>query len=517
MKKQAFAACLAAVCTAVCGVFADDVPGFLPETVVIAPGNGVTTNVTETLSGMCNVQVNDGATGGGIVTLSALNRYMGGTYVKSGTLVANTIENLGVPNSLGIGAGVTNAIVLGNGTLRRFSAVNGCLIKTGPGTMTIATPATVEGRLNTFNGGVMGSINDLPNIGANGDGASTGYSGFTILNGRVVIDTPNTVTNNFGSAEFVVGKNSTSAANAETPAHLEIRGGYNNLGNFLAIGRANGNTTTAPEGLSSTVTISGGYTWAQNVSMGYTINNPNVTAKPVLNVVGGELRASYLRLCDQPSKGYVTVNVTSGGILRSTGSYGGGQNAGGGKIYINVSSNGTFRCDTNFNTFQNAGASNTCIIKLFDDGILQANNFSCAQAGTARIEADGGILKPNGTIHERIVLALGEKGLKLQPRGNTTISSPVQTLAGVANDGGITISGGSSVTFAGQLSFTGPVTVTDNSSLVFNGVAPQGPVTMNGTGILRSTAPATLSSTAYIFLQSAQVQKLPLSFAEQES
>ena len=52
MKKQAFAACLAAVCTAVCGVFADDVPGFLPETVVIAPGNGVATNVAATLSGL---------------------------------------------------------------------------------------------------------------------------------------------------------------------------------------------------------------------------------------------------------------------------------------------------------------------------------------------------------------------------------------------------------------------------------------------------------------------------------
>ena len=531
MKKQAFAACLVVVCTAVCGVFADDVPGFLPETVVIAPGNGVATNVAATLSGMYNVQAGSGATGGGIVTLSALNRYMGGTYVKSGTLVANTIENLGVPNSLGVGAGVTNAIVLGNGTLRytgpdastdrdvlilmpagaekhagvldlehdltfsgRFSAVNGCLIKKGPGTMTIASPATIPGCRNSFYGGTLGDINQVPNIGANGDGATVGIAGFIILNGRVVIDTPDTVTNYFGNNEFVVGRNSTTASNAETPAHLEIRGGYNNLGNFLAIGRANGNTTTAPDGLSSTVTISGGYTWAQNVSMGYTINNQNVTAKPVLNVVGGELRAGYLRLCDHPSQGYVTVNVTSGGILRSTGAYGGGQNVGGGKIYINVSSNGTFRCDTNFNTFQNSGASNTCIIKLFDDGILQANNFTCAQAGTARIEADGGILKPNGTIHERIVLALGEKGLKLQPRGNTAISSPVQTLAGVANDGGITISGGSSVTFAGQLSFTGPVTVTDNSSLVFNGVAPQGPVVMNGTGMLRCTAPATFSS-----------------------
>ena len=37
------------------------VPGFLPETVVIAPGDGVATNVSEALSGRYNVQAGDGA------------------------------------------------------------------------------------------------------------------------------------------------------------------------------------------------------------------------------------------------------------------------------------------------------------------------------------------------------------------------------------------------------------------------------------------------------------------------
>ena len=136
----------------------------------------------------------------------------------------------------------------------------------------------------------------MPNIGANGDGATVGISGFIILNGRVVINTPNTVTNYFGNSEVVVGRNSTSSG-TETAAHLDVYGGYNELGNFLAIGRANGNTTTAPGGLSSTVNIYGGYTWVNNISMGYTIGDANVTAKPVLNVFGGELRTSYMRLC----------------------------------------------------------------------------------------------------------------------------------------------------------------------------------------------------------------------------
>ena len=530
MKKQAFVACLAAVSMAVCGAYADDVPGFLPETVVIAPGNGVATNVTAALSGLCNVQVNDGVTGGGIVTLgNSFNSYLGGTYVKSGTLVADAIGNWGAASSIGLASSVTNAIVLGNGTLHytgpdastdrsvliqmpagaekhaavlnldhdltfsgRFSAVNGCLIKTGPGTMTIATPATIAGCRNTFYGGTLGDINKVPDIGANGDGAKIGIAGFIIMNGRVVIDTPDTVTNYFGNNEFVVGKNSTTAAGAETAAHLDVYGGYNELGTFLAIGRANGNTTTAPSGLSSTVNIYGGYTRADNISMGYTIGNANVTAKPVLNVFGGELRANYLRLCDHPSQGYVTVNV-SGGILRSTGSYAAGQNAAGGTIYINVSSNGTFRCDTDFNFFK-SGSGYTDIVRLFDDGILQANNFNCDGTGTARIEADGGVIKPNGSVNAKIVTVLGEKGLTINARGNTTWNGAIQTLSGVTRDGGLTVTGGKAVTFAGNLSFTGPITCSDSSQLLFSGKVPAGPVCALGSGILRSTVAATFPS-----------------------
>lgn len=532
MKKRAIVLAVLSACVGagVCGARADDVPGFLPETVVIAPGNGVATNVAATLSGMYNVQAGSGATGGGIVTLAnSFNSYLGGTYVKSGTLVADAIGTWGAASSIGTAAGVTNALVIGNGTLRytgpdastdrdvlilmpagaekhagvldlehdltfsgRFSAVNGCLIKKGPGTMTIASPDTIAGCRNSFYGGTLGEINQVPNIGANGDGATVGIAGFIILNGRVVIDTPDTVTNYFGNNEFVVGKNSTTASGAETAAHLDVYGGYNDFGSFLAIGRANGNTTTAPSGLSSTVNIYGGYTWVNNISMGYTISNTGVTAKPVLNVYGGELRTSYLRLCDHPSKGYVTVNV-SGGILRSTGDYTGANNTAGGTIYINVSTNGHFQCDKNFNFFK-GGSGSTGIVRIFDGGTLQANNFNCDGTGTARIEADGGVIKPNGTVNARIVTALGEKGLTINARGNTTWNGAIQTLSGVAQDGGLTVTGGKAVTFAGNLTFTGPITCSDGSQLLFSGKVPAGPVCMLGSGILRSSVAATFPS-----------------------
>ena len=226
--------------------------------------------------------------------------------------------------------------------------------------------------------------------------------------------------------------------------------------------------------------------------MGYTISNTGVTAKPVLNVYGGELRTSYLRLCDHPSQGYVTVNV-SGGILRSTGDYAGGNNTAGGTIYINVSTNGLFQCDKNFNFFK-GGSGSTGIVRIFDGGTLQANNFNCDGTGTARIEADGGVIKPNGTVNARIVTALGEKGLTINARGNTTWNGAIQTLSGATRDGGLTVTGGKTVTFAGNLTFTGPITCSDSSQLLFSGKVPAGPVCALGSGILRSTVAATFPS-----------------------
>ena len=84
--------------------------------------------------------------------------------------------------------------------------------------------------------------------------------------------------------------------------------------------------------------------------------------------------------------------------------------------------------------------------------------------------------------------------MTINARGNTTWNGAIQTLSGVAQDGGLTVTGGKTVTFAGNLTFTGPIICSDGSQLLFSGKVPAGPVCALGSGILRSSVAATFPS-----------------------
>ena len=63
------------------------------ETLVFAPGNGVTTNVSERLAAGVDIQVNEGTSGGGIVNLlDPLNGAIRTATVKCGTLGVETLR-----------------------------------------------------------------------------------------------------------------------------------------------------------------------------------------------------------------------------------------------------------------------------------------------------------------------------------------------------------------------------------------------------------------------------------------
>ena len=63
----------------------------MADTVTIAPGNGVFTNVTARIAGETDVEINSGTSGGGIVRLNAANGYVGTTTVNCGTLVVDSV------------------------------------------------------------------------------------------------------------------------------------------------------------------------------------------------------------------------------------------------------------------------------------------------------------------------------------------------------------------------------------------------------------------------------------------
>ena len=186
------------------------------ETLVFAPGNGVTTNVTERLAAGVDVQANEGAGGGGIVNLmNAGNGAIGTATVKCGTLGFEDIARSSIGTlSLGNGtfryrgaapATANMKVVLDTAalddagviwcdgdlkTIGTFDVNNGALIKAGPGSFTLATAARPDGQRQLLARSVAGrNWNWIMNMKANGDSPTQAYGNLTVREGHFVIDT----------------------------------------------------------------------------------------------------------------------------------------------------------------------------------------------------------------------------------------------------------------------------------------------------------------------------------------
>ena len=252
------------------------------ETTVFAPGNGVTTNVAEQLPAGVDIQANTGTSGGGIVNLiNPLNGAIGTATVKCGTLGVETLRRSGQKGGIG-------SLSLGNGTFRyagstpattdmdilldtaasndaavvwcdgdlkttgAFDANNGAMIKTGPGTLTIATTARTGCQI--FSHSRQGTHYDyIMNMKANGDAPTQGYGNLTVREGHLVIDTPNTVTNILGwhddaydaSSYILVGcRSGATGAGSEPYGHLDIKSGTVYHRGLVLVGYRNGTSTT---------------------------------------------------------------------------------------------------------------------------------------------------------------------------------------------------------------------------------------------------------------------------------
>ncbi len=329
------------------------------ETIVIAPGNNVASNVTEAITGPVNVQINDTPSGGGLVTLSALNDYMGYTYVKSGTLSVGNVGSVLEPSAIGAAARAANAVIVGNGTfhftgdygvtdrdflflpdsslktapgiikvdagceLRVTGRVTGfgdgqaSFAKIGDGTFTIATrtPGTHNMFKANHNSHNSGSVQVRPN----GDSITCGVSCYNVLAGRVVIDVAAGVTNSFANETLVGAQDPTVGG-----AHLDIKGGYNDFIQWLAIARKSGNASTDTARDFCSVNVSGGTTRIHSLGFGYGVTAHE--ALGILNVTGGTVdNHSQLRVDHAGSRGIINV---SGGSLKLKNTYVANQGAG---------------------------------------------------------------------------------------------------------------------------------------------------------------------------------------------
>lgn len=527
----AYAAALSVVAY---GVSADDLTAYgLPaETRVYAPGNNVATNVTERIEGAVNVQANTTSTGGGLVTLANnTNTFSGGAYVKSGTLAVPSVGRALLPSALGQSTKYSGTrLVLGNGTFHYTGPAatldgdiliksdqtlhDGCrpvvmkvdkelvltgqvkvdgansaaFMKSGPGTLILRT--RTAGVQNTFaRGGQITFGNGYINAPANGDSPMAAVSSFQVTDGRFVIDTPNTVTNVFGSHESGIGIRSTSEANGETAAYLDIYGGVNRFGNWLCAARNNGDTTTAPQGRRSEITVYGGDSSANNFGLAYCADNKqNYTMTGVMTVHGGRLGCGTLRVDHTKSRGEVNVD---GGLFDVGNALISHLNPGT-KFTANISGNGVFQATGTFDASEQG--QSTVTVNLSENGMFDCNVFKASKAGgTIIIHANGGTLQMRGDWSAG-TCRVGTAGTTIRSHNAETRqwSLPLQSGEGLV-DGGVDVTGLGEIDFNSAITLHGGLRVHD-ADVGLKNAACTAVVEQKGTGAIKTfKTPVTLS------------------------
>lgn len=528
-------ACAVALSLVASGVSADDLTAYgLPsDTRVYAPGNGVATNVTEKIDGAVNVQANATSTGGGLVTLAnSANTFSGGAYVKSGTLAVPSVGRALLPSALGQSTKYSGTrLVLGNGTFHytgpaatldgdiliksdqtlqygirpvvmkvddelvltgqvKVDGKYAAFMKNGPGTLILRTRTT--GVQNTFAKGDKQILfaNGYVNAPANGDSPMAAVSSFQVTDGRFVIDTPNTVTNVFGDHESGIGIRSTSVPNAETAAYLDIYGGVNRFGNWLCAARNNGDTTTAPQGLRSEITVYGGDSSANNFGLAYCAdNNQNYTMTGVMTVHGGRLGCSTLRVDHTKSRGEVNVD---GGRFDVRNAYISNQGPGA-TFTANISGDGVFQVTGDFDASKTGAAKTTVNVSengLFDCSVFKATNPTDA---TIVLHANGGTLQMRGDWSAG-TCCVGAAGTTIRSYNATPHqwSLPLQSESGL-KDGGVDVTGLGEIDFNAAISLQGGLRVHDADVGLKNATCTA-VVEQKGTGALKTfKTPVTLS------------------------
>lgn len=497
------------------------------ETLVFAPGNGVTTNVTERLAAGVDVQANEGASGGGIVNLmNAENGAIGTAAVKCGTLGFENITRSSIGTlSLGNGtfryrgaepATANMKVVLDTAalddagviwcdgdlkTIGTFDVNNGALIKAGPGSFTLATASRPDGQRQLLARSVAGrNWNWIMNMKANGDSPTQAYANLTVREGHFVIDTaPGVETvlgptaNSFNYSAYVMcGERSGATEPGSEPyGHLDIRNGTVYLNSSILVGYYNGNPTTRPDATSgSSFNIYGGTVkssasakiWVGEL---YNISEAR-SGLPSFNVYGGTISKfeEVLLARNRGARGRFFLSGTTFATSNLKCADKNGGTSADDEIIplaeVHVCSNGVLAADT-----INPCAKGFCdfSLKVTDGGTLRLDRAIAPTAAYAtspmRLILDGGTIELAGTGYDIVpsgfVTRLGpqQSTIAVTGTGAYAFSGPVATddalVPSCSTDGGLKIGGKSETTvaFAGGMTISGPVIVDKNAKLRF--------------------------------------------------
>lgn len=313
-------------------------PVQLQRAVAIRPATGTTVTFETVLSG------NGGLTqaGSSFLIPTAANTYTGPTAVNAGTLRVAALTNGGAASAIGASSAASGNLVIGAGTLHitglattdrgytlrtvdttragvlrvddevtfggQILADSGAFVKTGPGTVTYTYPGNNQlNRHQSYNSG------GIQNISAYGDSPTTGFTGFTVSQGKIVLGVPGQTNN---AVRIEIGSRTTVTAGQETAGEIVLNNGVLNSSDTVSIGRNNGTTTTAPGGLSSRLTVNGGICNFPILAMG---NNgaglSGYNARPVIEVNGGQVNVSGTYLSVGETTGASASVFVSGGTV----------------------------------------------------------------------------------------------------------------------------------------------------------------------------------------------------------
>jgi len=397
-------------------------PVELQRAVTVRPAMHTTLTVDAVVSG------SGGLIKAGSNTLALVedNTFAGPTRIDGGTLAVDALADGGQPSPIGASPAGPENLLLSAGTLRytgpsvtvnrgytlnpgskgssvlftengltfagRIQGTSGALIKTGPGTLSFTYPGaqTLGVNENTMSAPTL--------IGPFGDSPTTNFQALTILNGKVAVGVPGQ-TNTVG-ARMCVGYYSTTAPGAETAGELEINGGAFICNSTVSVGRNNGNTTTAPGGLTSRITINGGAVTFSLLALGFNgiSGFSNFNARPACDVNAGTLTVnSYCNVAE--AVGATAALNVNGGFVRVNGRHsaetpagillGGPASAGNGTL--NIGGTGAVYCAHNVALCTANNATGTLNL---NGGMLSASNIVRHTTGTATLRFNGGTFQP---------------------------------------------------------------------------------------------------------------------------
>ena len=479
------------------------IAGFaVAETVSIAPGNGVYTNVRERISGTVDVSVNPGTSGGGIVRLNPANGYVGTTSLGCGTLLVDALAPAGGNSSVGqdglvrIGAGtfryagpdggftdrpftnvlttaqaaiydISNEVTIAGGV----SKATGSFVKTGPGTLHLLGNNVFSGTgLSDDANGIQAKF--VPN--ANGDSPAKGYRHFHVLEGTLVLGEDGGTTTIANGNNIGVGGWTTDSGQ-EVDATLEVRGGYVKWNSWIMHASYNGKTSNTSERRPrSTIRVLGGVmsggsqtsvggTFAMGRNkLGYSKFAQN--SEPHLEVLGGQFLCSDLSVSDDRGANSV-IQIRNGGKVTAnnvfTGRISGNADT---TVALDVSNGGVLECNIISN-----GVADVFNV-AFTNGAQVLLNTVRSPKGTLNVLCDGATIKSRGTSAYALFDAnvasakVGPKGVTLgannvfrDRKGMTAASADEPDAAGVTitnvKDAGV-------VEYCVPTSYHGPTTIT---------------------------------------------------------